>query len=65
MLPDWPYGAVPDPILDELGVVEIWPASQCVEFEQLKVMKHQDMVRFTKLLYNVVVRLTGGAPPAR
>lgn len=65
VLPDWPYGTLPDPVLDELGVVEIWPASRCVEFEQLKVMAHETMLGFSKLLYNVVARLTGGAPPAR
>jgi hypothetical protein len=50
---------------DELGVVQVWPTSLSVEFEQRKVLRHEDMLRFTQLLYNVVARLSGGAPRAR
>jgi hypothetical protein len=48
-----------------LGVVPVWPTSLSVEFEQRKVLRDEDMLRFTQLLYNVVARLSRGAPPAR
>jgi hypothetical protein len=50
----------------ELNVAKIWPASSdTVEFKQNWVMDHDKLVGFTKVLYNVMGRLTGGAPPAR
>jgi hypothetical protein len=50
----------------ELHVAKIWPPNGGnVEFAQDQVMAHATLVGFTKLLYNVMGRLTGGAPPAR
>jgi hypothetical protein len=50
----------------ELHVAKIWPpADDIVEFAQDHVMDHETLVGFTKVLYNVMGRLTGGAPPAR
>jgi hypothetical protein len=50
----------------ELHVAKIWPANnENVEFAQDRVMNHDTLVGFTKMLYNVMGRLTGGAPPAR
>jgi hypothetical protein len=50
----------------ELHVAKIWPANENnVEFAQDRVMDHDTLVGFTKVLYNVMGRLTGGAPPAR
>jgi hypothetical protein len=64
LVPSLSFGGVPY-LADELGVVEIWPTSPCIEFEQRRVMTHDTMVGFTKLLYNVAGHLAGGAPPAR
>jgi hypothetical protein len=64
VLPAWSLRGV-SVLEDELGVVPVWPTSLSVEFEQRKVLRHEDMLRFTQLLYNVVARLSGGAPPAR
>jgi hypothetical protein len=50
----------------ELHLAKIWPArAERIEFSQRHVMNHDSLVRFTKMLYNVMGRLTGGAPPAR
>ena len=50
----------------ELHVIKIWPASDdSVELAQDRVMSHDTLVGFTKVLYSVMGRLTGGAPPAR
>lgn len=50
----------------ELHVAKIWPPSKdIVVFDQHYVMNHDTLVGFTKLLYNVMGKLTGGAPPAR
>jgi hypothetical protein len=50
----------------ELHVAKIWPANDNdIEFRQDRVMKHDTLVGFTKMLYNVMGGLTGGAPPAR
>jgi hypothetical protein len=50
----------------ELHVVKIWPASsETLVFAQDYVMDHETLVGFTKVLYNVMGRLTGGAPAAR
>jgi hypothetical protein len=62
-LPDWTFAAVPYPA--ELDVAEIWPASARVEFSQRNVMVHDTLIGYTKVLYNVVGKLVGGAPPAR
>jgi hypothetical protein len=63
-LSDLPVG-IPLPFRDELGVIGIWPPTASVDFDQLRVMKHETLVGFTTMLYNVVGRLAGGAPPAR
>jgi hypothetical protein len=50
----------------ELRVAKIWPASDdLVEFAQDHGMDHETLVGFTKVLYNVMGRLTGGAAPRR
>jgi hypothetical protein len=50
----------------ELHVIKVWPASDdVVVFAQNYVMDHETLIGYTKLLYNVMGRLTGGAPPAR
>jgi hypothetical protein len=50
----------------ELHVAKIWQANdRDVAFEQRHVMQHDTLVGFTKMLYNVMGRLTGSAPPAR
>ena len=50
----------------ELHLAKIWPANSLdVVFAQDYVMNHETLVGFTKMLYNVMGRLTGGAPPAR
>jgi hypothetical protein len=50
----------------DLHVAKIWPANDdIVAFGQDHVMDHDTLVGFTKMLYNVISRLTGGAPPAR
>jgi hypothetical protein len=49
-----------------MHVAKIWPPNdETVEFAQDHVMDHATLVGFTKVLYNVMGRLTGGAPPAR
>jgi hypothetical protein len=50
----------------ELHLAKIWlPSDEVEDFGQDHVMNHESLVGFTKLLYNVMRRLTGGAPPAR
>jgi hypothetical protein len=50
----------------ELHVLKIWPSRpDQARFVQDTVMDHPTLVGFTKMLYNVMGRLTGGAPPAR
>lgn len=50
----------------ELHVAKIWPPNEDdVEFAQDHFMDHDTLVGFTKVLYNVIGLLTGGAPPAR
>lgn len=64
LLPDVAFDGLRLP--SELHVAKIWPAkSDPVEFAQDHVMDHATLVGFTKMLYNVMGRLTGGAPPAR
>ena len=64
LLPDLAFDDLPLP--SELHVAKIWPAkSDPVKFAQDHVMDHATLVGFTKMLYNVMGRLTGGAPPAR
>jgi hypothetical protein len=64
LLPELSFDNMPYP--PELHVTKIWPASSdTVEFNQDWVMDHDKLVGFTKVLYNVMGRLTGGAPPAR
>ncbi|HZO36728.1 MAG TPA: hypothetical protein VFB41_07625 [Solirubrobacteraceae bacterium] len=63
LLPEWSFAGVPYP--PELNVAEIWPASASVEFDQHNVMTHDTLINFTKVLYNVVGRLSGGVPPPR
>jgi hypothetical protein len=63
MLSDWTFASVPYP--PELNVAEIWPPTPTVEFVQSNLMVHSTLVGYTKLLYNVVGKLTGGAPPPR
>lgn len=47
-------------------MTKIWPANDdTVDFAQDHIMNHATLVGFTKVLYNVMGRLTGGAPPAR
>jgi hypothetical protein len=54
------------PYPPELCLTKIWPArDDNVEFAQDRVMSHETMVGFTKVLYNALGRLAGGAPPAR
>lgn len=50
----------------ELHVAKIWPASDdIVVFAQDHVMNHETLVGFTKLLYNVMGRLSVGGCAAR
>jgi hypothetical protein len=64
LLPELSFDGLDIP--SELHVVKIWPASDDkVEFSQKHVMNHETLVGYTKMLYNVMGRLTGGAPPAR
>jgi hypothetical protein len=63
LLEEWTFGNVPYP--PELSVTEIWPSSARVELAQRNVMTHDTLIAVTKALYNVVGKLTGGAPPAR
>lgn len=64
LLPDLGFDDVVYPA--ELNVTKIWPRpGNSVVFEQDRVMKHETLVGFSKVLYNVIGRLTGGAPPAR
>jgi hypothetical protein len=50
----------------ELRVTKIWPArTDTVDFAQEQRMSHETLVGYTKMLYNVIGRLTGGAPRAR
>jgi hypothetical protein len=64
LLPDLSFDELELP--PELHVAKIWPANDDdVEFAQDRVMNHDTLVGFTKMLYNVMGRLTGGAPPAR
>lgn len=53
------------PGLEELNLQPIWPASHAVTFDQHHLMTHETLVGFTKMLYNVIGMLEGGAPPAR
>lgn len=63
LVPEWSFADVPYPA--EFGLAAIWPTSASVEFAQRNVMTHETLLSFTKLLYNVVGRLSGGVPPAR
>jgi hypothetical protein len=63
LLPDLRVDDVPFP--PELHLAKIWPPRDTVAFAQDHVMTHETLVGFTKMLYNVIGRLTGGAPPAR
>jgi hypothetical protein len=50
----------------ELHVAKIWPTSDDIMvFEQDHAMSHETLVGYTKMLYNVMRRLTGTGPPAR
>jgi hypothetical protein len=50
----------------ELHVSKVWPPNdENVKFAQDHVMDHATLVGFTKVLYNVMGRLTGGAPTPR
>jgi hypothetical protein len=64
LLPDLGFDDIDYP--PELHVAKVWPASDdTVKFAQDHVMNHQTLVGFTKVLYNVMGRLVGAAPPAR
>lgn len=63
LLPEWDFGGVPYP--EELDVVEIWPSRPSADVAQRSLLTHETLVGFTKALYNVVGRLSGGAPPPR
>jgi hypothetical protein len=64
LMPELAFDDLPLP--GELHVAKIWPISDdIVEFAQDHVMDHDTLIGFTKLLYNVMGRITGGAPPAR
>jgi hypothetical protein len=64
LLPDLSFDDLPYP--PELHVAKIWPSTGAnVMFTQDHVMDHKTLVGFTKVLYNVVGRLTGDVPPAR
>ena len=50
----------------ELHVAKTWPPNDDdIELPQNHVMNHDTLVGFTKVLYNVMGRVIGGAPPAR
>ena len=57
------FGNVPG--LEPLHLQLIWPVHDAVDFDQRHLFTHDGLVSFSKLLYNVVGRLSGGAPPAR
>ncbi len=64
LLPDLGFDDVVYPA--ELHVTKIWPPrGDIVTFAQDRLMDHETLVGFTKVLYNVMGRLTGGAPAAR
>jgi hypothetical protein len=63
LIPEWSFDFVP--YLSDLGVVRIWPAVAMVDFPQRTVHTHESLIGLTKVLYNVVGGLEGGAPPAR
>lgn len=64
LIPELSFDDLPYP--PELHVDKIWPAKdETVDFAQNHMMSHEALVGFTKVLYNVMGRLTGGAPPAR
>jgi hypothetical protein len=50
---------------EDFALVQVWPTSPAVQFDQRVVMDHETLVGFTKMLYKVAARLTGGAPEAR
>jgi hypothetical protein len=49
----------------DFAMAQVWPASPAVQFDQRVAMDHETLVGFTKLLYKVAARLTGGAPEPR
>jgi len=64
LLPDLRVDDVPYP--SELHLAKIWhPSGSTVTLTQDHVMNHETLVGFTKALYNVIGRVTGGTPPAR
>lgn len=63
LISQWSFGQVPYP--DEFNVAEVWPATASVEFVQKNLMTHETLVSYTKALYNVVGKLSGGAPSPR
>lgn len=60
---DLSFGDVPG--LEPLHLQRVWPSDEAVEFDQRHLMSHETLVGFSKMFYNVVAMLTGGAPPAR
>jgi hypothetical protein len=67
LVPDLAFDELPlERLAPELRVTKIWPArTDTVDFAQDQRMSHETLVGYTKMLYNVMGRLTGGAPRAR
>jgi hypothetical protein len=67
LMPDLAFDELPlEHLAPELRVTKIWPArTNTVDFAQDQRMSHETLVGYTKMLYNVMGRLTGGAPRAR
>ena len=60
LLEDWRFQNVPYP--DDFAIAEIWPASASVDFAQRNVLTHETLLGLSKVLYNVIGKLTGGVP---
>ena len=67
LLPDLAFDELPvERLAPELRVTKIWPPQTgTVQFAQDQRMSHESLVGYTKMLYNVMGLLAGGAPRAR
>ena len=67
LVPDLAFDDLPLEVLaPELRLTKIWPErTDTVHFAQDQRMSHETLVGYTKMLYNVMGHLTGGAPRAR
>jgi hypothetical protein len=62
LIPELSFDELPTP--PELHLAKIWPErADRIQFSQRHVMNHDTLVGFTKVLYNVMGRLTGGGAP--